>query len=522
MAEKEKSCANCPSFLKTEDTVGAFRTSIGAPMCKRFGFVLGRPGLSPAGEAAVQQVRAKDCTEYMKGAPGAPLDYRHEVAFFDANIPVGPPELDDQDSLVTSCLMCKNYIPETVVMDELGWPAGMCAIKGKLLLKGRTTYEARNCEYKKFGENRRDTHGIQLLQEFEDAFVLSGDKNDVAVFLAEQRNLIDPREYPTDAPVSAPDIEAGIRAWRKIIDPEKEDRHIFLPIYDLDRLTPSQRERVPITGDDEHPEDYADHMGIVYKAAVLWRMLDETPALWGVAGTGKTEFYRHLAWLMCLPFTRISVTASTELDDLFGKMHLRDGKTVFEYGRLPKAWTEPNVIVLDEPNTGPPDVWQAIRPLTDNSKQLALDMNEGEILPRNDDCYLGLAMNPAWDIRNIGATELGDADGSRLMHIEMQLPSPGIEKEIMRKRCEHDGYRIPDAVLGKIQKIAKDIRDQSDSGTIPISWGIRPQIKVARATNWFSLVSAYRMAAADLLEPEVRQVIIDIVKQYDDDSDPWN
>jgi MoxR-like ATPase len=418
--------------------------------------------------------------------------------------------------------MCKNYISDPIVQRELGWPTGMCAVKGKLLMRGRLTYEARNCEFREFGSGRQSTAGVRLLPEYEDAFVLSGDKNDLAVFLAEKRNQIEPTEYPTDAPVNAADTAAGIRAWRKMHDPDNTDRYVLLPIYNLDRLTPEQRSRVPLTGSDEHPEDYADHMNLAYKTAVLWRALDETPALWGIAGTGKTEFFRYMAWMMCLPLTRISITGSTELDDVAGKMHLREGHTVFEYGRLPKAWVNPNVICLDEPNVGQPDVWQFLRPLTDNSKQLALDMNKGELLPRNDDCYLGMAMNPSWDIRNIGAQQISDADGSRLMHFEMQLPSAGIEKEIMRKRCEHDSYKIEDDMLDRIMRIAHEIRDMSDQGTIPISWGIRHQIKVARATRWFNLTTCYRMAAVDQLEPEARSVILDIVKAHDDSEVNWN
>jgi MoxR-like ATPase len=107
--------------------------------------------------------------------------------------------------------------------------------------------------------------------------------------------------------------------------------------------------QIPHTGDDEHPEDYRDHGLYVYKTAVLWTELDETPALWGQAGTGKTEFFRHMAWLMQLPFIRFSINGSTEVDELEGQDAYTEGVgTHFEYGRFAKAWQSPCVIVVDE------------------------------------------------------------------------------------------------------------------------------------------------------------------------------
>jgi formylglycine-generating enzyme required for sulfatase activity len=60
--------------------------------------------------------------------------------------------------------------------------------------------------------------------------------------------------------------------------------------------------------------------------------------------------------------------------------------------------------------------------------------------------------------------------------------------------------------------IATDIRAATAQGTLPISWGIRHQIKVARALKWFTPVDAYRMAAGDFLEPTYREQILGFVR----------
>lgn len=505
--DTNKSCLNCPSLLAAEDSV-FFRKSIGVRVCARFGKPIGRINSREREIRATATAFARNCEDYGKPKPSAP-DWS-QASFLvttpdpeTLNVPRQAPEL------VASCAGCKFFVREDIVAKELGWAAGACSAKGKLLLSNRYTFEARNCNERDFGTIRTDTAGLMYLPEYEDNF--AGHADPVKAYAA--RTLVDPTVYPTDRPVAAEDAHK-IRAWRKIVDPVT-DNEVFLPIFSRDYFKPEQQELIPTTGDDEHPEDYVDHNFYVYKTAVLWTELDETPAFWGKAGTGKTEFFRHMAYLMQLPFYRFSITGSTELDDLAGKMHYTEGVgTHFEKGRMVKAWESACVMVVDEPNAGPPDVWQFLRPMTDNSKQLVLDQSAGERSDRDLDCYLGMAMNPAWDILNVGTQPIGDADANRLMHLYIELPPERLEREIIRKRCDHDGWDIGDSRLDTIMKIATDVRSLTDNGTLPISWAIRPQLKVARALRWFDTLTAYKMASADYLEPEQQQMLLDVVRSH--------
>lgn len=510
MSDEPRSCLNCPSFLPPEQTVQAFKKSIGTSMCGRFGHVLGRPGLRQAQNEKLAVLFAEKCNAYGEPKPAIPEVALLKVALPDPQVITSTPVNQD---LCKSCATCSNFVRDDVVAEELGWSAGLCAGKGKLILANKQVLEARDCDLRSFGTPRKTTTGITLLPEYDDAFNMAYDP--VKQFFKDKAaGFVDPTEYPTDKEVSAEDTASGIRAWRKIEDRDTGNA-VFLPIYAREHFTPEQQVKIPSTGDDEHPETYIDHGKAIYKVAVLWTELDETPALWGMAGVGKTELYRHMAWLMQLPFERISITASTELDDLAGKWQFeKDRGTYFQYGRLPRAWNSACVICLDEPNVGQPDVWQFIRPLTDNSKQLVLDMNEGERISRHTDCYMGMAMNPAWDPKNVGAGQIGDADGSRLMHIFMDLPPAQLEREIIRKRVAFDGWEIDEPRLDMLMGIAEDIRRLCDDGTLPITWGIRPQVKVARALRWFDTMTAYRMGSADFLEPESQAAMLDVVRSH--------
>lgn len=326
--------------------------------------------------------------------------------------------------------------------------------------------------------------------------------------------FVEPTTYETDVEVTEEDKADGIRAWRKLYSTNGE-RSVAIPIFDPEFFSEDERKKIPQSGDKEHPELYQDHPNNAFKVATLWFKMDETPLLQGVPGTGKTEFFRHMSWLMQIPFERISITGSSELDDLAGKMLFENNETVFQKGRIPKAWEKPSVLCLDEPNVGPLEVWQFIRPLTDNSKQLVLDMADGETVARHKYCRLGMAINPSWDSRNIGAQPLADADSNRLSHIFVDFPGEKIERNILTNRCKADNYELPEATLDKIMKVATQLREMGQAEDLPVTWGIRQQIKVARATEYFDLEDCYRMAATDNLEPEIADTILNVVRMVE-------
>jgi MoxR-like ATPase len=511
----KKSCLGCPSMLTQEESADFFNKSIGTPVCARFGKPTGRMDSSAREKDQIAEVMAANCPDHGKPRPATP-DW--SKAIFAVTFPdpktIGQPQVTPQ--LVSTCAGCAFFVPPDVTAPEMGWGTGLCSRKGKLILGNRMVAEAKNCEYRTFGTPTRDTTGLTYLPEYEPNF--AGPSDPYKAFVKAQENFVDPAEYPSDFPVTVEDSERGIRAWRRIADP-LTGNEVMLPIFDPMFFSAEERKLIPRIGDDEHPEDYVDHNFYVYKVAVLWMELDETPAFWGQAGTGKTEFYRHMAYLMQVPFYRFSITGSTEVDELVGAMQYTEGKgTHFEEGLFVTAWKSACVMVVDELNLGKPDVQQVLRPCIDNSKQLVLTMAPGAPkVERSTDTYLGVAMNPAWDIVNYGAQPIGDADANRLMHLYIELPPESLERQIITKRCSHDGWDMPKEKLDMVMKIAKDIRKLADEGTLPITWAVRPQLKVARALRWFDPLTCYKMASADYLEPEQQEILLNVVRSHTED-----
>ena len=507
------SCAGCPNLIQMNDTTrqtGLYGKPTNLVTCGARGLIIGTPAMSGEDIRERSEEIASVCRQ--RGIPA-----RDEVVVL--SIGVGAPKSPEKVAgPARNCRACYFYVAPASIAERTGIPLGACAKFGKLIPPTKAAEIASRC-----GEAARaevtdpDAHRKMLVDSITldpglAKYITPHDVpgSDKLWNKDSIDNSLEPSTYPTDKPVTTTQDKAGIRAWRRLTQGKRE---VFLPIFKREIFSEAEAAKIPATGDQEHPETYVDHMGLAYTVATLWFRLDETPALHGKAGTGKTELFRYMAWLMQIPFERISITGESEKDDLAGKMFFENNETVFKDGRIVAAWKKPNVVVLDEPNTGPDEVWQFVRPLTDNSKQLVNDANEGETVERHQFCFLGMAMNPAWDHRNTGARVIGDADGSRLMHIFVDMPPESVERQIIRSRCSLDGYEINDETLDAMMAIAKVIREMSDAGELPITWGVRNQIKVARATAWFPFERAYSLGVLDYLEPETKAMVNEIIKQ---------
>jgi MoxR-like ATPase len=526
VSEERRSCVGCPSFVPDgPDSERLFGIRTGMDHCARFGYILGRDEMHPRQADGLRKATAKKCHEYglprpttvtwAKVNPPVTLPSREAVA---AQVMLGEDDENESIPPVTSCTECIFFNKAETV--RLGWRGtGICASRNELVFGRQVEEKSQRCgssvRHMRYGgtpvHNRQMDGQMRLIPELVDAYFKM--MTPLERWKSERVNFVDPSEYPTDRALTVEDKARGIRAWREIVDHDT-GVSVFIPVYDKTQFPKNLQALVPTTGDDEHPENFIDYLGLVFMLAALWWEMDETPALWGPAGVGKTEVLRHMAWLMQLPFHRLSITASTEVEELVGQFTLQNNETKFVHGRLPRAWQSPGVICLDEPNVGPVEVWQAVRPLTDNSKQFVIDKNAGEIIERHPDSVFALAMNPAWDTRNVGADMIADADSSRLAHLSVEYPPFDIEREILREWADDPdiGWKIGEDTLDQIVGIAEDLRGLAGNHSITTSWGVRHSIKVAKLSRIWPLTKAYDIALVNFLDPRERELVRGTVK----------
>lgn len=510
--EVAKNCLNCPSFLPAAETVGFFGKSVGIAQCARFGAILALPEGTTKEMVRTGELTAASCDSYGLERPTQPPEHPIlAVTLPDVTARTELSDLDVMKKSVRTCTQCKHFVPDETVARERGFTAGLCRAQGTLIPANKRVDSARTCSYRQFGVTESaTTEDLLILPQLHDPTFLTSptlvDDLGMSVF-------VEPLDYPSDLDITDEDKTAGIKAWRKIEDPEGYGTDVYLPVFDPDSFTEQEIEYIPKTGDDNHPELYIDHGGKMYTIAALWTELDETPAMWGQPGVGKTEICYHLAWVMQIPFYRFPINEATELDELAGrKEYSPELGTHFVPGRLTRAWPNRSLILVDEPNTGRNEVWTFLRPLIDGVKALTLDIDDGRTLKRGLHTYLALAMNPAHDALNVGTNILGAADASRLMHVEMTLPPPDVERQIITNRVLIDGWQIDKDRLDLVMKVSDLLRDLCADGTLSMTWAVRENIKVARALRWFSPLTAYSVAGADYLEPAQREAFLDQVR----------
>lgn len=434
----------------------------------------------------------------------------------------------------SSCSYCKYYADSSETLKSIGFATPMCVANATLLDAAKSVKIAASCSIGDKGPNF--TGNIESIVTFTKLLkpVFERTKADMpggvksGAQAANHHSLIDPRDWPTDKPLTEDDERNGIRAWRRISDPKGYGADLFMPILNWRSLIDAQGERLVQCDPRESwegskPHLYRDHGGLLYSAAALMmggfdanKALSTALTLRGEAGTGKTEFFVYLAWLMDVPFTRISITPATEVYHLEGKDTLiggPNGETIMKFAlaRFAKAYSKPGVIVVDEWNAGQDEVQFFMRPLIDGAGKFVIE-SEGISVKRHPMCFLGFTMNPEDNPAYRGTRPLSEADWDRLHIRKLDLPSPEIEREIITSHLSDSGLSISDINLDKLMEVASVLRKKYQDGEIPTPWRLRSQIKVASLLNMFSFEDAFRIAVVDRLEEAVAELFITEVR----------
>jgi MoxR-like ATPase len=515
-----KSCSACVNFLPNAPTTGL-------PGCKAFGYVLGTsPKNATAGNVRAQEAFAGSCPSF-NVSQEAPVGVAGLIGTVKTEAIVSIASKVHRQP-VTDCGDCEHFIQPARTQAETGFTSGSCGAHAVLVNVTQRRNLAKTCIYSNEGANSENQPS-----KFIDVYPEYGGKTSrraagkKAALEIGYHLKCDPREWPTDAPVLDEDKSFGIRAWRRVEDPKGYGQPVLVPIFDWKLLGLPEDPRESYG--DHKPHLYVDHAGLLYSFAALYMggltesdALNKTLALIGDAGTGKTEFWCYVAYLMDLPFTRLSLRPSTDAIDFFGETHLTkvelpDGKaeviTEWRPGSFTAAYQKPGIMCLDEPNSAPDDVWFLLRPVLDNAGQLRMD-SQNLRFSKEPRCFIGLAMNPSYKPIYRGTRDLSDADLSRIIKFELSLPNAETERKIVTQHCKEVGYDLPVAVLDKLMAIGGQLRSMAEDGSLQMSWGIRSVVAVAQLTWFFSLEDAFRRAVLDGLEPSQRDLIMTVVRAY--------
>lgn len=525
------SCKNCVNFIET--------SQFGVPICAHYGKLLGKNSADERVNGAIALHIGTKCgsfQEHTEGVTHRKVDIDKDVVIAPIGVPA--PEVMDRRLKIMNgdiprkqpmaCSRCEFFIMPTAA-EFLGFTNGICSARGLVLPSTAHLREAKSCMFGNDGAPRTSTAGFMLHEDYDDKVVIASVA--AAVRAGAATGTFNPYKFTgdhwtvtSDKTVTEQDAANGIRAWRKIEDPDNYGPALYLPVFDVAKLGYTEQ-FVKATYSSHTPELYIDHHGLLY----TWTALalggiggnpgyDKVLALFGDAGTGKTEFWCFVASLMNLPFVRISGRPDTDRFEMVGQdVLVKDGDTAvteWENGIFTHWYQNACVICVDEPTAWPTEVWYLLRSAFDAAKNIMI-AEKRKVIEPHAYCFVGMAMNPSWKPEYRGTKPLSSADNDRLFAQVVELPDEDMEKDIIRRHCEHEGYDLPEPTLEKIMGVAKDVRAMIASGDLPMAWGIRTQVKVALMTQFCRLTKAYQVAVLSAMDPQTAELIAASVKSYD-------
>ena len=149
----------------------------------------------------------------------------------------------------------------------------------------------------------------------------------------------------------------------------------------------------------------------------------------GQTGTGKNTILRYIAEQQKrTDVVRINLTGETTVEDLTGRVTLKDGNTVDQDGNVTLAVRNGKVLILDEINACQPEVLFALQSLLDDDHSLTLP--NGEVVKAHKDFRVFATMNPTSGY--VGTKSLNKAFMSRFgVVLEVDYVDPQTELELL-------------------------------------------------------------------------------------------
>lgn len=256
------------------------------------------------------------------------------------------------------------------------------------------------------------------------------------------------------------------------------------------------------------------------KDIIEWLAAPVPDPLWitGPTGCGKTEMLVQLGAALHLPTVIVSAKKSTELEDILGRISLRDGNTVFTPGALPLAYRKGFFIVFDEVDAYPPEVMMGCHRMLEK-KPVVLD--DGTIFLPAKRVLMAATANTRGDGEGgdlYTATNIFNlATLNRFEKWTMDYPAPEVEAAILKRRLPTLDDRVIDAML----KTAKDIRVSHEQGHCPgpisvrdlIRWGARLLISANR-TDVKPVYHSFDKAFGNGVNRHVRSALHKIVQSH--------
>lgn len=244
----------------------------------------------------------------------------------------------------------------------------------------------------------------------------------------------------------------------------------------------------------------------------------------GLSGNGKTFQIAQACATENREYIRVNITAETDEDDLLGGFRLQNGNTVFELGPVVVAMLRGAVLTLDEVDLASSKI-MCLQPVLEGNPVVIKKLGV-TIHPAPGFCVFATANTKGRgsdDGRFVGANLQNEAFLDRFHGtIEQEYPGVAVEKKILRKTFEAEGYKLtPHAVtfFDTLCRWAEQIRITFAEGGVEDLIATRRLVHIVQMYGTFDGDEQQAlMFCVNRFEPKTKDAFIDLYNKLAPDA----
>lgn len=209
----------------------------------------------------------------------------------------------------------------------------------------------------------------------------------------------------------------------------------------------------------------------------------------GPPGSGKTTLIREICARTNRPYMRINGKDGVELSSLMGQWTVEDGKTVWQWGLLPKAVMEGYTVALDEWTKLPPGIMMGLQWLLEDEGKLLVEDAPGEFHDKLITPHPQFRIVLCDNVKGLGdgidkfaATNVQDTATLNRFSINLTMDYMKVEQEVEMLKKVHP--KLTNKVAGQMVDTANLIRTSYKEGNTSLSCSPRNLLAWA---EWFLL-----------------------------------
>jgi cobaltochelatase CobS len=251
------------------------------------------------------------------------------------------------------------------------------------------------------------------------------------------------------------------------------------------------------------------------RAVLLSIMANDRMLLVGPTGSGKSSLIAQMAARLNWPLRRINLHGETGVSDFLGTHKARKGEVFFQYGILPTAMREGQILVLEELDAATPEILFSLQGVLEDEGVLTLADNGGEIIAPHPDFRLVATANTL----GLG-DESGLYTGTNVLnasHLDRWnvVFSVGYlddkqEAKVIREKAPELAHALVDGMI----KLAQAIRKSVAADELFTTFSTRRLLAFAQKITPLGIKTALEATVLNKLPVNERAVVAELAQRH--------